>query len=62
MGDTVIITFRDFNLQPTILEDVKSIDIKKDTVVVTGRGYRRVFFKDVIHSISADYNVGVFVK
>ena len=62
MGDnTVTIVFRG-NVQPAILNNVKSIDIKKDVVVVTGYGYRQVYFKDVIQSLNADYSVGVFIK
>lgn len=62
MGDnTVTIVFRG-NVQPAILNNVKSVDIKKDVVVVTGYGYRQVYFKDVIQSLNADYDVGVFIK
>lgn len=62
MGDnTVTIVFRG-NVQPAILNNVKSVDIKKDVVVVTGYGYRQVYFKDVIQSLNADYSVGVFIK
>lgn len=57
MGDTVTIMFRDKSVQPYILSNVK-----KDCVVVTGLGYRQVFFRDVIHSINADYSVGVFIR
>lgn len=62
MGDTVTIMFRDKSVQPYILSNVKSIDVKRDCIVVTGLGYRQVFFKDVIHSINADYSVGVFIR
>lgn len=62
MGDnTVTIVFRG-NVQPTVLNNVKTVDIKKDVVLVTGYGYRQVYFRDVIQSLNADYSVGVFIK
>ena len=62
MGDnTVTIVFRG-NVQPAVLNNVKTVDIKKDVVVVTGYGYRQVYFRDVIQSLNADYSVGVFIK
>lgn len=62
MGDTVTITFRNSNIQPEVIENAKTIDIKRDTIVVCGHGYRKVYFKDEVHSVYADYNIGVFVK
>ena len=62
MGDQVTIIFRCPTKQPRILNDVKTIDIKKDSVIITGRGFREIYFKDEIHSINADYNIGVYVK
>ena len=62
MEGSVTIIFRCPTQQPRILDYVKTIDIKKDSVIITGRGFREIYFKDEIHNISADYSVGVYVK
>ena len=62
MENEVTIYYNDFNSQPAIIEDCSSIEIKRDNILVKGRGFQKVFFKDNIKQISAGYRVRIYVK
>lgn len=62
MGDTVTILFRGRGIQPEILESVTNVTIRRNIVEIVGRGYRKIYFQDTIHSLNSDYNVKVFIK
>lgn len=62
MENEVTIHYNDFNSQPTILSDCMTIDVKRDSIIVKGRGFQKIFFKENIKQISAGYRVRIYVK
>lgn len=48
--------------QPELLYNVNIIEIKRDNVLVIGSGYRKVYFKNKIKSITADSSVKIILR
>lgn len=48
--------------QPELLYNVKSIEVKRDNVIVRGNGYSKIYFKNKIKSITADNDVKIFLR
>ena len=49
-------------LQPELLYNVKFIEIKRDNVIVIGNGYKKIYFKNKIKSITADSDVKILLR
>ena len=58
----VMIVFESPNTQPVMLSSVNTIEIKRDNVIVTGYGYRRIYFKSSIKTIETGLKVKIFIK
>lgn len=48
--------------QPEILSNVKTIEIKRDNIMVCGMGYIKVYFKNKIKTINCSSDVKIFIR
>ena len=62
MENEVTIIMESTFTQPEILSNVISIEIKRDNIKVSGRGYTKVYFKDKIKCINCSPNVKVYIR
>jgi hypothetical protein len=58
----VMIVFNGQNQQPVILQGVGQLEIKRDNILVSGYSFRKIYFKDSIHSIETGQRVKVFIR
>lgn len=60
--DTVTVVFEGNFTQPDILYNVKSVEIKRDSILIIASGFKKLYFKDKIKNITADSAVKIFIK
>lgn len=54
MENEVTIYYENSDAQPVMLSDCSTIEIKRDAIIVKGRGFTKIFFKDSVKQISTD--------
>lgn len=60
MGEVTIL-FRNFKEQPVII-NANTVVIRRDIIQIETYSENKVYFKDVVKSITADKGVRIFIK